>query len=251
MLNLDQQLRARVHTYIYFDQLQFLRATVVNNETQNSMGEIRTVETNTDSGTIQGERPVSKKKKTDDDTLVQVLKESIAIREEREKRPESDSDRLFMLSLLEDFKNIPKHRKLSTKMELIDVIKRAQMPSMETHDSEFGLFRQRYVEYEPRTFATRSYRPETSTNGQYRHEYSTEYGPETSSSGQYRYGYVTQSNCRSEESSTESRRAYSTVVPDKQDNTIYTEALSPSDTNVTATSQGSELLELFQENSLP
>ncbi|CAG5023386.1 unnamed protein product [Parnassius apollo] len=96
------------------------------------MGKTRPAETNDDSDCIQGKRPVSKNKKTcDDENLVQVLKESIAIREERERKQESDSDRLFMLSLLEDFKNIPKHRKLSTRMELIDVIKRAQMPFME------------------------------------------------------------------------------------------------------------------------
>lgn len=69
------------------------------------------------------------KKTSDNDNLAQVLRESIAIRDERERKQESDSDRLFMLSLLDDFKNILKHRKLSTKMELIDVIKRAQMPS--------------------------------------------------------------------------------------------------------------------------
>lgn len=216
------------------------------NETQNSMDETRTAETNVNSGSTQGERPVSKKKKTsDDDNLVQVLRESIVMREEREREQESDSDRLFMLSLLDDFfKNIPRHRKLSTKMELIEVIKRALM---ETHDSEFSPFRQRYVDYEPGTSAARSYRPQTSFSRQYRQGqgYSTEYGPETTSSGQYRYGYSTHSNYRPEASTTESRRGYSTAVPDRQDNTVYTDALSPTDTNATDMSQGSELLELF------
>lgn len=96
----------------------------------------RTAETNANSGSNQGERPVSKKKKTsDDDNLVQVLRESIVMREERERQQESDSDRLFILSLLDDFKYIPRHRKLSTKIELIEVIKRAQMV---THDSDHG-----------------------------------------------------------------------------------------------------------------
>ncbi|CAG5054298.1 unnamed protein product [Parnassius apollo] len=153
-------------------------------------------------------------------------------------------------------------------MELIDVIKRAQMPFMETYNSEFGVFRQGHIDYEPGTSTARLFRPETSVSGQYRHGYSTEYGPgnsssrqyrheysteyrpEISSSGQYRHGYSTQSNYGPEASSSESRRAYSTSVPDKQDNTGYTEVLSPSDTNVTDTSRNSELLELFQENSL-
>ncbi|CAH1995542.1 unnamed protein product [Acanthoscelides obtectus] len=40
-------------------------------------------------------------------------------------------------------------------------------------------------------------------------------------------------------------RPLNTAVPDRQDNTVYTDALSPTDTNATDTSQGSELLELF------
>lgn len=116
---------SRKSPYVYFEQLHFLRPTVVINETQNSMEETRTAETNTNSGSTQGERSVSKKKKTsDDDNLVQVLRESIVMREERERQQESDSDRLFILSLLDDFKCIPRHRKLSTKMELIEVIKK-------------------------------------------------------------------------------------------------------------------------------
>ncbi|GBP93095.1 hypothetical protein EVAR_97000_1 [Eumeta japonica] len=83
-------------SYVYFEQLHFLRPTVVINETQNSMDETRTAETNANSGSTQGERPVCKKKKTsDDDNLVQVLRESIVMREERERQQESDSDRLY------------------------------------------------------------------------------------------------------------------------------------------------------------
>ncbi|CAG4958821.1 unnamed protein product [Colias eurytheme] len=107
-------------------------------------------------------------------------------------------------------------------MELIEVIKRVQM---ETHDSEFSPFRQRYVDYEP----GRSYRPQTSFSRQYRQGqgYSTEYGPETTSSGQNRYGYSTHSNYRPKVSTSEGCRGYSTAAPDRQDNTVYTDALSP------------------------
>ncbi|KAL1509956.1 hypothetical protein ABEB36_004620 [Hypothenemus hampei] len=48
------------------------------------------------------------------------------MREERERRLECDSDRLFLLSLLPDFKKIPEYRRLSIKMEPIRVIKRNQ-----------------------------------------------------------------------------------------------------------------------------
>ncbi|KAF5275626.1 hypothetical protein FQA39_LY06738 [Lamprigera yunnana] len=90
--------------YVYFDQLQFLRQTVVNNTTQSSMDETRNGETNDESGNIQIRSLVSKKKnKTEEESVVEILKDNIAVREERERQQKSDSDRFFMLSLLEDF----------------------------------------------------------------------------------------------------------------------------------------------------
>ncbi|XP_049782598.1 uncharacterized protein LOC126184267 [Schistocerca cancellata] len=53
-----------------------------------------------------------KKQKSNDDGLIDVLQQSIALREERERNQESDSDRLFLISLLEDMKKIPEQRKL-------------------------------------------------------------------------------------------------------------------------------------------
>lgn len=84
-------------------------------------------------------------KTSDDENLDQVLKDSMTAREERERNLGSDSDQLFLLSLLGDFKNKPKQRRLSRRMELIEVIKTAQMLFIETH-TEFGMFRQGYAE---------------------------------------------------------------------------------------------------------
>ncbi|GBP04822.1 hypothetical protein EVAR_3737_1 [Eumeta japonica] len=58
---------SRKSPYIYFEQLHFLLPTVIINETQNSFDETCTAEPNTNSGSTQSERPVSKKKKTSDD----------------------------------------------------------------------------------------------------------------------------------------------------------------------------------------
>lgn len=94
-----------------------------NNQTQASIDETEVI-SNDEGGNVQIRSPVSKKKKkSDDDSLIEVLKQSISLRENRERKLECDSDRLFMLSLLDDFRKIPEDRRLSTKMELMDVIK--------------------------------------------------------------------------------------------------------------------------------
>ncbi|CAH2087755.1 unnamed protein product [Euphydryas editha] len=64
----------------------------------------------------------AKKKKVESNIeregLVSILKESINSRNELESRYENDSDRMFLLSLLQDFKKIPESVKMSAKIEL-------------------------------------------------------------------------------------------------------------------------------------
>lgn len=108
-----------------------------NNQTQASIDETEVV-SNDEGGDVQIRPPVAKKKKkSDDDSLIEVLKESISLRKNREMKQESDADRLFMLSLLEDFRKIPEDRRLSTKMELLDVIKRAQTLRPEINNQSY------------------------------------------------------------------------------------------------------------------
>lgn len=118
----------RKSPYVYFPQLQFLKETVQNNQTEASIDEMEVVSNDGDGDVLIGSPVAKKKKKSNDDSLIEVLKESISLREKREMKQECDADRLFMLSLLEDFKKIPEDRRLSTKMELMGVIKRAQTP---------------------------------------------------------------------------------------------------------------------------
>jgi len=98
-----------------------------------------------------------------------------------------------MLSLLDDFRKIPEDRRLSTKMKLMDVIKRAQTLRVEINDQSYS----NSVPYIHR------YGPEASSNiGQNHHEHSVlpNYGPGAFRSRQYhRYnttGYSAQpKNC--------------------------------------------------------
>lgn len=218
---------SRKSPYVYFEQLQFLKETVVNSATRAIIDETDTVESNDKGGNVQIRSPVTKKKKkTDDDSLVEVLTQSTTIREDRDKKHESNSDRLFMLSLLEDFRRIPDHRRLSTKIELMNVIKRAQMLTAEIHNQ-----------------CSCHCVSETSAAGPH---YNHKYGPECSYSGQYHHGYSAQPNnglgaC----SSGQNRRVYSTTVSNKQNTTTigYNKPLSSTDSDVTTVTEHSETLD--------
>jgi len=217
---------------------------VQNNQTQASIDETEVI-SNDEGGNVQIRSPVSKKKKkSDDDSLIEVLKESISLRENRERKQECDSDRLFMLSLLDDFRKIPEDRRLSTKMELMDVIKRAQTIRVEINDQSYS----HSVPYIHR------YGPEASSNiGQYHHEHSVlpNYGPGAFRSRQYHgyntTGYSAQPNHGPGASSSgQNRSVFATPISDNQNTTIvYHEGLSPTDSNVTNISDNSEILDLF------
>jgi hypothetical protein len=199
-----------------------------------------------------------KRKQTEDDesaNLVDILKQSIAMREERESKQDSDSDRLFMLSLLEDFKKIPKHRRLGTKMEIINVIKRAQTCPIDTINSASHWTNN---ELFGRGYATQADYTYTMDSGHFRHGcgYST---PRTSHSGQYHRGYSTTATDRQENTpgtldstpetshSEQYHRGYSTTATDRQGNTSGTldDEFSPTGTTASDLLQDSELIDLF------
>lgn len=72
---------------------------------------------------------LAKKRKAQDDIgkqLVNVLKESVNDRRQHEKETLNDEDRLFLMSLVKDFKNIPQHMKLSAKRQILLVIEQHQ-----------------------------------------------------------------------------------------------------------------------------
>ncbi|KAL4111820.1 hypothetical protein QTP88_015705 [Uroleucon formosanum] len=231
---------SRKISYIYFPQLQFLKETVQKNQTQASIDETEVV-SNDEGGNVQIRSLIAKnKKKSDDDSLIEVLKESISLRENRERKQECDSDRLFMLSLLDDFRKIPEDRRLPTKMELLDVIKRAQPLRLEINNQSYS----HSVPYIHR------YGPEASSNiGQYPHEHSVlpNYGPGAFRSKQYHSGYSTQQNYGSGASSSgQNRSVFFTPISDNQNTTIvYDEGLSPTDSYVTTMTDNSEILDLF------
>lgn len=118
------------NTYIYFDQLQFLKvltecgptASNIERDIEPKAAEISETQSS------QAYRPPQKKKRTDDAVgmeMVNVLKANIQSREESERH---DSDKLFLLSLLDDFKKIPHCSKSGAKIEMINLVQKYQRP---------------------------------------------------------------------------------------------------------------------------
>lgn len=110
---------------MYFKQLLFLKVTVEQNNTDSNLNDAEDYVDSSIPESVSQATPHSKKKvesNIERENLVLILKESINSRNKRESRYENDSDRMFLLSLIHDFKKIPEYAKMSTKIEIFNVI---------------------------------------------------------------------------------------------------------------------------------
>ncbi|XP_054263765.1 uncharacterized protein LOC128987091 [Macrosteles quadrilineatus] len=123
--------------YVYFNILSFLNKASPPTTTQASIAreDIEThpgLETEDDIDSPTGPyqaKVVAKKKKQDDEVgkqLVNVLKQGNEDRKKMDKEFFKDEDKLFMMSLVNDFKKIPEHLKLSAKRQILTVIEEHQ-----------------------------------------------------------------------------------------------------------------------------
>ncbi|XP_077297462.1 uncharacterized protein LOC143919142 isoform X2 [Arctopsyche grandis] len=121
----------RKSPYVFFNQLQFLAETVINNRRQVILANSEAEENENDDPVEELSPPPQKrmKKIPKDKThneLKRVLKKSVNIKEEFEPIQYVDSHKMFLFSLIDDFKKIPENRLLNTKMEIINAIQRAR-----------------------------------------------------------------------------------------------------------------------------
>lgn len=72
-------------------------------------------------------------KQSEDGELARVLKKSLEWRQEKEEKESSDEDRLFLLSLLSDFKKVPPSQKGYVKIAILNAILDSQQPPTPTH----------------------------------------------------------------------------------------------------------------------
>lgn len=115
-------------SYVFYDNLLFIKDTVTINRTDGN-----TTDINEDVNTsIQNEDnvpsplPPKRSKKTNDDNQVGAQLVGVLSKNLERKNLEDDDDRLFFLSLVKDFKKIPEHMQMQTKLDILKVIKDAQ-----------------------------------------------------------------------------------------------------------------------------
>ena len=124
-------------TYIYFERLTFLKVVAEHAPTSTNIeNEDSGSPSNQEIQNVQQYRPHQKKQRMTEDTvgmqMVDVLKSSISAREEREKN--DDSDKLFLLSLVDGFKRIPDTFKASAKIDMIKLIEKYQAQNINRFD---------------------------------------------------------------------------------------------------------------------
>ncbi|XP_049809278.1 uncharacterized protein LOC126252430 [Schistocerca nitens] len=118
----------RKSQYIYFNQLSFLQTVVSIRESEQAEDphENEEQEAASRAGAVPLRRNRKRRKEDDEDQLIKLLNASIQQRELRERQAEEDEDRMFLLSLLNPLRGIPKKRKMETKIKIMSVINEAQ-----------------------------------------------------------------------------------------------------------------------------
>ncbi|XP_050708921.1 uncharacterized protein LOC126993822 [Eriocheir sinensis] len=125
--------QARKGTYIYFRRLQFLEGSLSNKETISNIendgnGLCDDVDVTGEHGE-KGSTSTSTKKKMKlnpgDLHIANILERSLLARQNEEEK-QNDEDKLFCLSLYKEMKKVPESSRLMTKIELLNVVHRAQ-----------------------------------------------------------------------------------------------------------------------------
>lgn len=125
----------RKSPYVYYNILSFLNCNTppTNTHTSISSPDAEGTEIPQDIESPRGPyetRVLAKKRKPQDEVgrqLINVLKESAEARQKRDNEMFQDDDKLFMLSLVSDFKKVPQHLKLSVKRQFINILEETQL----------------------------------------------------------------------------------------------------------------------------
>lgn len=127
------------HTpYVYYRKLQFLANSTANNDTESNYQSSEPTGSgvdNTDNADLMPPpkdniESTRKKQKMNavDKQIVDMLQKSLNAKEQYEmgRLTKEDDDKLFCLSLYSELKKVPENQRLTTKIELLNVIKEAQ-----------------------------------------------------------------------------------------------------------------------------
>ncbi|KAF9405813.1 hypothetical protein HW555_013595 [Spodoptera exigua] len=122
------------HTpYVYYRKLQFLANSTANNDTESNITGSSVDNTdNTDLMPPPKDHIESTRKKQKmnavDKQIIDILQKSVNTKQqnETERLIKEDDDKLFCMSLYSELKKVPENQRLTTKIELLNVLKEAQ-----------------------------------------------------------------------------------------------------------------------------
>jgi len=126
--------------YVFYDSLLFLKDTVAVNSTtpnitfnaeENNQDETEEVQHIAVYSSDSSCSPKINKKSKNDNVgreLIGILSKNLET-----KNVEDDADRLFFLSVVKDFKKIPEHLRMQTKLDILKVIHDAQISNHKGH----------------------------------------------------------------------------------------------------------------------
>lgn len=151
---------SKQNMYVYFQRLTFLEKSLTNNSTTNNLQDDIQLEEELQCEDLQ--QPAvpgpsqdvvfgNKKLKLNpvDKQFVDILNKTIARREKQEEEiANQDEDKLFCLSLYKELRKVPEHARIRTKIQILEVIQRAQdfyNPHMQTEA-------QGYHPYQPQSY---------------------------------------------------------------------------------------------------
>lgn len=128
---------SRKSPYMYYMHLSFLSPIIKSKSNTGNSKELPAGETVDDFSKPMSPPPeprivkTGKKRKLknvsrDVKDIVNILTASMNTRDDKETVRENDSDRLFLLSLLQPLQEIPEYLRFSVKMEMMQVIERAR-----------------------------------------------------------------------------------------------------------------------------
>lgn len=125
--------QARKGTYIYFRRLQFLEGSIssketisnIENEGEGLCDDVDVTGEHREKGITSTSAKKKLKLNPGDLHIANILERSLLARQIEEEK-QNDEDKLFCLSLYKEMKKVPESSRLMTKIELLNVLHRAQ-----------------------------------------------------------------------------------------------------------------------------
>ncbi|CAH2207421.1 uncharacterized protein LOC120637693 [Pararge aegeria] len=135
-----------IRPYAYYQQMSFLKAIIedrpdkTNSLQESEHTEITSGETENGQNKIPRERNKRKltTKITDENVLIEKLSKRLDEKTQNSRIDNEDEDKLFLLSLVGEFKKINEHYKLDAKTEILNVVKYFKGMTNHTYPSSYG-----------------------------------------------------------------------------------------------------------------